>query len=123
MRETTSAPSASPTSARTCLPLEATSLFRLGWTVGPTPQCGHPELVPTIPIVPNPPSRAVVKYYGAGDLNGPNLANEGSRKYELKIAGVRRSASVNVVAVRKPLLAMSDLVGKGHAVHFTSRGC
>ena len=73
--------------------------------------------------MPNASSRAGVKYFGAGDLNGPSLANEGSRRYELDIGGVKRSANVNVVAVRKPLLAMCDLVDKGHAVHFTAKGC
>eukprot|EP00974_Lingulodinium_polyedra_P048109 4619264-Lingulodinium_polyedra.AAC.1 len=58
-------------------------------------------------------------YYGPGDLDRPSLANLGQRRYQIRVDGVERVMKTHVVPVRKPLLAVCDLVDKGRDVHFT----
>ena len=83
-----------------------------------------PELHPGVPTEPSIQSRSGVKYFGPGDKDGPTLVNEGMRKYDLDFDGVRRQARVNVVKVRRPLLALCDLFDHGHDIHFTkAKGC
>ncbi|CAK0871008.1 unnamed protein product [Prorocentrum cordatum] len=76
-----------------------------------------PELFPQVATEESPESRRGVKYFGPGDRETPSLPNLGRRRYDL-----RRSANVNVVPVRKPLLAMCSMMDAGHDLHFKCGG-
>ena len=80
-----------------------------------------PELAPETPTEESE-SRLGVKYFGAGDKNGPTLVNHGRRRYVVKVGGLERILKAHVVPVRKPLLAVCDLLATGHDVHFTEKG-
>ena len=67
-------------------------------------------------------SRLGVKYFGPGDKNGPTLVNHGRRRYVVKVGGFERILKAHVIPVRKPLLAVCDLLVTGHDVHFTAKG-
>ncbi len=77
-----------------------------------------PNLVPIL-TESSEESRRGTMYFGPGDVDRPSLANLGKRRYMLKIDGIERIMNTHVVPVRKPLLAVCDLLDKGHDVHFT----
>ena len=81
-----------------------------------------PELAPETPTEESDESRLGVKYFGPGDKNGPTLVNHGRRRYVVKVGGFERILKAHVVPVRKPLLAVCDLLATGHDVHFTAKG-
>ena len=81
-----------------------------------------PELFPQVATEESPESRRGVKYFGPGDRETPSLPNLGRRRYDLKIGDLKRSANVNVVPVRKPLLAMCSVMDAGHDLHFECGG-
>ena len=78
-----------------------------------------PELAPETPTEESDESRLGVKYFGPGDKNGPTLVNHGRRRYVVKVGGLER---ILKAPVRKPLLAVCDLLATGHDVHFTAKG-
>ena len=80
-----------------------------------------PELAPETPTEESDESRVGVKYFGPGDKNGPTLVNHGRRRYVVKVGGLERILKAHVVPVRKPLLAVCDLLATGHDVHFTAK--
>ena len=73
-----------------------------------------PDLLPEVETQESPESRRGVAYFGPGDRDGPILRNLGRRKYQLDLNGVQANMKAHVVAVRKPLLALCDLVDHGH---------
>ena len=79
-----------------------------------------PGLAPEVDALPSVESIRGVKYYGPGDTKSPSLPNLGRRRYGLDIGGFRRHANVNIVPVRKPLLAMCDLEDHGRDVYIVS---
>ena len=81
-----------------------------------------PEIAPETPTEESDESRLGVKYFGPGDKNGPTLVNHGRRRYVVKVGGLERILKAHVVPVRKPLLAVCDLLATGHDVHFTAEG-
>ena len=81
-----------------------------------------PGLHPGVPTQETSESRRGVKYYGPGDTKEPSLPNLGKRKYQLKIGELTRVANANIVPVRRPLLAMCNLIDSGHDVHFIHDG-
>ena len=79
-----------------------------------------PELAPETPTEESEESRLGVKYFGPRDKNGPILVNYGRRRYTIKVGGMKRILEAHVVPVRRPLLAVCDLLATGHDVHLTS---
>ena len=63
-----------------------------------------------------------MKYFGPGDKDGPTLVNHGRRQCTITVGGMKRILKVHVVFVRRPLLAVFDLLAIGHDVHFTAEG-
>ena len=62
------------------------------------------------------------KYYNAGDVNGPTLADQGARDYVLKQGSAHVGLEATIADVRKPLMAVADLVDQGYDVHFLASG-
>ena len=79
-----------------------------------------PEIAPETPTEESDESRLGVKYFGPGDKNGPTLVNHGRRRYVVKVGGLERILKAHVVPVRRPQLAVCDLLATGHDVHFTA---
>jgi len=91
-------------------------MVRIGVDSGAEISVWPPELVPEVPIQDSP--QKGIKYYGPGDVNGPTLENLGQRKYQLMMGTVKRVAKMNIVKVRKPLIALCDIIDHGHDVYF-----
>ena len=87
-----------------------------GLTVWPESLCDDVDTVPTVE------SRRGDSYFQAGE-GQPRLANLGQRKYELQTSdGRSRQIKVTVAKVRRPLLAVSEMVDAGHRVVFEAKG-
>ena len=100
----------------------SSKLISVGMDSGAEITVWPPELAPETPTEESDESRLGVKYFGPGDKNGPTLVNHGRRRYVVKVGGLERILKAHVVPVRKPLLAVCDLLATGHDVHFTAKG-
>ena len=94
------------------------------WESIPVPEITvwPPEIAPETPTEESDESRLGVKYFGPGDKNCPTRVNHGRRRDVVKVGGLERILKAHVVPVRKPLLAVCDLLATGHDVHFTAEG-
>lgn len=79
------------------------------------------ELCKDYPTRETKESKAKVVYSGAGSTSEP-IVNEGERRIRLEVDGDVRGARVQVAAVRKPLLSVSEMCDAGHDVHFFHTG-
>ena len=79
------------------------------------------ELCKGYPTRETKDSNPKVTYSGAGSTSKP-IVNEGERRIRLDMDGDVFGCRVQVAAVRKPLLSVSEMCDAGHDVHFFHTG-
>ena len=79
------------------------------------------DLCKDYPTKPTEASKQGEKYAAAG-VGSAAIFNEGERRIAFDVDGNRWGVRMQVAAVRKPLLAVSEMCDAGHDVHFLSTG-
>ena len=81
----------------------------------------NPDDLPGVPVKPSEGSKRGQRYVGPG---GEKIANEGELQVDLETEGSGNASRIvfQAARVRKPLLAVSGVVGKGNIVVFSAEG-
>ena len=96
-------------------------VVRIGIDSGAGASVWPKELCKDYPTRETEQSKAKVCYSAAGSASKP-IVNEGERRIKLEVDGEAFGARVQVAAVRKPLLAVSEMNDAGYDVHFFHTG-